>query len=114
MATVEFLCQDKDGIQILCTTEDWRHIIEHTECIEQQGLIKFVIEKPDSIYQDTDYKNRRVIYKTCVLPKPWGSCYMRVIIEYPMNPIKKRGWVCTAHASHKIKKGEVLIWSKQT
>ncbi len=112
-STIEFKCQDKDGVRILCTTEDWQHIIEHTECIGQQGLVKVVIGKPDSIYQDTGFKNRRVLYKTCVLASPWGSCYVRVVIEYSKNPLKKRGWVCTVFASLEKKKGEVLLWKKQ-
>jgi len=40
---IEFECQDKDGLKIICMAEDWKHIIEHTECIGQQGLIKHII-----------------------------------------------------------------------
>lgn len=93
--------------------EDWQHIIEHAELINKQGLVKFVVEKPDSTYQDADYKNRRVLYKSCVLPPPCGACWIRVIIEYRMLPISKKGWVVTAHASNKNKReGEVLLWNK--
>jgi hypothetical protein len=77
-------------------------------------LIKFLIGKPDNIYQDADYKNRRVLCKSCALPSPWGACYMRVVVEYRKNLLKKKGWVCTAYASYdEKKKGEVLLWNKQ-
>jgi len=92
--------------------QDWQHIIKHGELRQKQELVRAVIEHPDSIYQDTDNKKKRVLYKSCVLAPPWGACYVRVIIEYHMIPLIKKGWVCTAHASYNKKAGEVLIWSK--
>lgn len=108
----EFVCKDRYGVTVYCTVADWIHINKHQELIGKQELIKLVIEKPDSIYQDTDYKDRRVLYKACALPNPIGACYVRVVIKYSANPLRKRGWVCTAFASESKKKREVLIWEK--
>jgi hypothetical protein len=108
----EFVCKDKDGIQVFCTADDWKHIIKHKECDGRQDLIKTVIENPDSIFQDADHKDRKVFYKISTLPEPWGDCFIRVVIKYGITIIKKRAWVCTAFASYDKKKGEWLLWTK--
>ena len=67
---------------------------------------------PDQINRDKDNSDRKVIYKSLVLPHPWGDCYVRVVIKYRKNIFKKGGWVCSAMASYHIKSGEAIIWEK--
>lgn len=110
-----FSCTDKDGTTIICTVNDWNHIINesgHSEITE--GLLKAVIPHPDAVYKDrVKPLRRRILYKEAVLPPPWGSCFIRVVIEYSLNPLMRKAYLCTAHGSYDFPKyGEELIWTK--
>ncbi|AQU02573.1 hypothetical protein B1773_00470 [Dehalococcoides mccartyi] len=105
-----FNCVDHYGKIVCCTSEAWQHIINHKECIGQEELIKAVIQKPDFINQDKNYKDRKVFYKNCVL-NPIGKCFLRIVIKYSNNLLNRRkGRIITAFASDSEKKGEARLW----
>jgi hypothetical protein len=113
--SIEFNCLDKDGTPIICTKERWEHITiasKHTELIDKQNLVALVIKTPDQINKDRNFSDRKVIYKSLVLPPPLGACYVRVVVKYRRNVLRKAGWVCSAFASEDIRSGEVIIWKK--
>ncbi|MBA7699082.1 hypothetical protein ES703_107768 [subsurface metagenome] len=70
------------------------------------------IEKPDSIHQCKDFKDRNLFYKRLVLPSV-GDTYIRVVVKYRGKLLRdKRGYVINAFSCNGPRKGEVLLWEK--
>ena len=111
-----FKCTDKDGTTVICTQDTWEnHIVsEHPEMDGCETIVKRAIEKPYQIYQDGRHTARRNIYKPFVLPKPYNTQYLRIVIEYKKKRLTKKlqGYVLTAFPSTK-RKGDILIWEGQ-
>lgn len=110
----EFSCADRNGVTIICSRECWsKHIIaSHLEIADQQGLIKAIIEKPGGEYQDVRHVDTKSYYKQLVLPTV-GNTLVKVSIEYRKVMGKDRGFVKTAYATDKVKKGEVWLWGQK-
>ena len=112
-----FRCRDKDGIDIVCYRNTWiNHIVQqHPEMNGKEILVKAVIENPDEIYQDSTWPDTRNIYNPAVLPEPFDKYYLKICLEYRVNfGGKKRGYVKTAFACLRIKKGDILIWKRES
>jgi len=109
----EFTCKDRNGIAIACSRECWsKHISVHAEMIDQQNIVKTVITSPLSEYQDVRNVDTRNLYKTAVLPQI-GNTLIKVSIRYSKQFGRERGFVRTAYATSKVKKGEVWIWGQK-
>jgi len=109
-------CYDKDGVEIVCTEDNWgNHIVsEHPEMEGCEVHVKTAIEKPYRVYQDPRHPNRKILYKPFILPKPFNTQYLRVAIEYRKSRFRDlRGYIITAFASPGIRKGDILIWEQQ-
>jgi hypothetical protein len=110
-------CQDKDGVTVICTEDTWvNHIVaEHPEMVGCEAYVKSAIQSPFQIYQDGTDLKKRVFYTSFVLPKPFHTQYLRIVVEYRKNRLRGalRGYVCTAFACKNKKKGDILIWEKQ-
>ena len=63
----------------------------HTELIDKRKLVAEVIRTPDQVNKDKNYSDRKVIYKSLVLPEPWEACYVRVVVKYRKSLLKKGG-----------------------
>lgn len=112
---VLFRCKDRDGVLISCSNEVWQtHIIdEHPEMIGCETYVKASIEQPYQICQDTTHIDRKVIYKPFILPKPYHTYYLRIVIEYKEKLFRGiRGYVVTAYPCTSRKTGEVVLWQK--
>jgi hypothetical protein len=110
-------CKDKDGITIICTEDTWvNHVIfEHPEMQGCETHVKTAIQNPFQIYQDSSDLKKKVIYNPFILPKPFHTQYLRIVIEYRYSNIRgQRGYICTAFACKNKKKGDILIWERQT
>jgi len=108
----ESTCEEPRGIIVSCSKEQWEHIANHKEMVEQQGIVKAILEKPDFICQCPDFKNRNAFYKRIVLQSV-SDTYIRIVVRYRRKSIKnKRGYLVTALATDGAKKGEVVIWKK--
>lgn len=106
-------CQDKDGNAIVCSNDTWyNHIVaEHPEIRGCEAHVKTAIEKPYQVYQDHRNLQKRSIYKPFILPKPFHTQYLRVVIEYKQSFFGHiRGYVRTAFACTDKRKGDILIW----
>jgi hypothetical protein len=106
-------CLDKDGIRVVCDEGTWyNHILaEHPEIKECEAIVKAAINTPYEIYQDNLVLNKKVIYKPFVLPKPFNTYYLRIVIEYEKSRFRgMRGYIRTAFACSNKKKGDILIW----
>ena len=103
-------CVDRDGIQVVCDDGTWyNHIIaEHPEMEGWEAYVKATVENPYQIYQDHTQVNKKAFYKPFILPKPWHTQYLRVVIEYRKS--RKLGYICTAFPCSNIRKGDILIW----
>ena len=112
---IVFVCKDKDDVVIVCMTEAWRHIAnKHRELKELKELVRAVIEIPDGICQSRNFKNRKTLYKECVLPKPIGKAVIRVVVQYNRKRVLwKEGRVITALVCNGMQQGEVLLWGKR-
>lgn len=109
----EFTCNDRNDVSIACSCECWaKHISIHPEMGGQQGVVKVVIEHPLSEYQDVRHVATRNFYKSVVLPTV-GNTYVKVSIRYTKQYGKERGFVKTAYATDKPKKGEVWLWGQK-
>lgn len=109
-------CQDRDGIRVICTESNWEnHVVsEHPELRGCELHVKTTIETPHRIYQDSRHPNRRNLYKPFILPKPFHTQWLRVVIEYK-KPLfgDIRGEVVTAFACTGVRQGDILIWQEQ-
>jgi hypothetical protein len=79
-----------------------------------ENMVKAVIQYPFQIYQDGINHKKKVLYTPHILPVPFGSCFLRVVIEYRKSRIRNvtRGFVCTAFACKNQKRGDFLIWER--
>ncbi|HEY93818.1 MAG TPA: hypothetical protein G4O15_02615 [Dehalococcoidia bacterium] len=109
-------CTDKDGIKVVCDDGTWYNHIEaeHPEMKECAAIVKETIQDPYEIYQDRFNLNKKVIYKPFVLPRPFHTYYLRIVIEYKTRKLRGGliGYVRTAFACSNKKKGDVLLWVK--
>jgi hypothetical protein len=80
--------------------------------INEQGVLKTVISSPTSEYQDVRHVDTRILYKSLVLPTV-GNTLVKVCIRYSKQYGKERGFVRTAYATDRIKKGEVWLWGQK-
>jgi ribosomal 30S subunit maturation factor RimM len=109
----EFTCEDKNGIIVAYSRECWyKHIIIHPEMIDSQGVVKAVIETPNSEYQDVRHLGTRNYYKQLILPYI-GITLVKVSVQYRKVFGKERGFIKTAYATDKVKKGEVWLWGQK-
>jgi hypothetical protein len=110
-----FRCQDKDGITVVCSKDTWDgHIVaEHLEMKGCEAIVQATIERPFKVYQDKTHLRRRVLYRPFVLPKPFQTQYLRVIVEYRTRRFRnQRGYVVTAFACTDLRQGDVLLWEE--
>jgi len=106
-------CFDKDGIKVVCDEGTWyNHILaEHPEMTGCEEIIKATINNPYEIYQDRIAINKKAICKPFVLPKPFHTYYLRIVIEYDKSKFRgTKGYVRTAFACVNKKKGDILLW----
>jgi hypothetical protein len=109
---IEFTCIDIRGIFVSCSKERWRHLTEHKEMIDQQVLVKSIIESPEFINISASFKDRQTYYKKMVLPSI-GSSYVRTVVKIHVNLSgKKKGYVINAFSCKGEQKGEVRIWTR--
>jgi hypothetical protein len=74
--------------------------------------VQTAIRNPYQIYQDSAGIRKKIIYKPFILPKPYHTQYLRVIIEYKKRPYRRlKGYVLSAFPCENIKKGDILIWT---
>jgi hypothetical protein len=74
--------------------------------------VQTAIRNPYQIYQDSAGIRKKIIYKPFILPKPYHTQYLRIIIEYKKKPYRKlKGYVLSAFPCENIKKGDILIWT---
>jgi len=108
-------CIDKDGVRVVCDDGTWdNHIVaEHPEMENCAAIVSETINKPYEIYQDRININRKIIYKPFVLPKPFHTYYLRVVIEYKQHRFRgQRGYVATAFSCSNKKEGDILLWKE--
>lgn len=104
----EFTCKDRNGILISCSRECWvKHVSIHAEI--SKGIIQVVIESPLSEYQDVRHIDTRSFYKQVVLPAI-GNTLIKVSVQYTSKYGRDRGFIKTAYATDRVKKGEVWLW----
>lgn len=109
----EFTCQDRKGITVTCSRECWtKHVCIHAEMINEQGVVKTVISSPTSEYQDVRHVDKHNFYKNLVLPTV-GNTLVKVCVEYSKQYGKERGFVRTAYATDRVKKGEIWLWGQK-
>lgn len=111
-----FCCQDKDGRIVFCSNEIWEgHIVsEHPEMKGCETIVQATIQSPYRIYQDAIHPRRRVLYKPFVLPKPFNTQFLRVVIEYKSKRFKGIvGNVITAFSCAGIRQGDILLWENK-
>ena len=111
---IEFICHDVFHKIITCSSEQWLYISKHGEMINKQGLIRSIIQKPDSVWKCIDRRKTKNMYKRAVLERPVGDTTVRVVVEYGRDRLlRERGEVVTAYSEAKPKSArEVMIWEK--
>ena len=78
-----------------------------------EAVVKAVIEQPYRVYQDKRHLHRRVFYKPFVLPRPFHTQYLRVVVQYKERRFgSKRGHVMTAFACTQVREGDILLWEE--
>lgn len=111
-----FECKDKDGVVIVCTRETWEnHIVaEHPEMKGCESHVKAAVEKPYQVCQDGRNPRKKNIYRPFVLPPPYHTQYLRVVIEYRKKKLRgTKGYVVTAFPCQGQRLGDILIWTEQ-
>ena len=111
---MSFRCKDKDGIWVSCSQVCWDiHILsDHHEMKGCEVYVQTAISNPYQIYQDSANIRKKIIYKPFILPKPFHTQYLRVVIEYKRKPFSGlKGYVLSAFPCANIKKGDILIWT---
>jgi hypothetical protein len=106
-------CLDKDGVKVVCDAgTGYNHILaEHPEMKECEAIVEAAIQTPYQVYQDRITLNKKVIYKPFVLPNPFHTYYLRIVIEYKKSGFRgTRGYIRTAFACANKKKGDILLW----
>lgn len=109
-------CRDKDNFVIVCPEDCWEnHIVaEHPEMEGWEAYVKTTIEEPYQVYQDGRHPNRKNFYKPFILPKPFHTQYLRVVVEYRKRRFRGiRGYVITSFPCRGIGQGDILIWERQ-
>ncbi len=108
----EFTCVDFRGKTVACLYDDWQYLIKHQEMRNQQKTVQDIIQSPDFLNRDKDFKNRYSYYKLTVLPR-LGVTYVKVIVEFRRSILViDKGFVYNAFSCRGEKKGEVRIWTK--
>jgi len=109
-------CRDKDGILVTCSRNWWNTHIEedHESMIGCEAHVKATVENPYRIDQDARHTNRKIFYKPFILPRPFHTQYLRVVIEYRKGRLFKdiRGYIITAFPCKTCRKGDILIWKQ--
>jgi hypothetical protein len=109
---IEFTCVDVRGKTITCLYDDWQYLIKHQEMRNQQKVVQDIIQSPDFINGDKDFKNRHSYYKFTTLPR-LGETYVKVIVEFKTELLgTEKGFVYNAFACRGEKQGEVRKWTK--
>jgi hypothetical protein len=109
----EFTCKDRNDVAVYCSRECWtKHICIHAETRGQQKLVQVAIRTPSSEYQDPHHADTRNLYKSLVLPII-GNTLLKVSIQYIKQFGTVRGFVKTAYATDKVKKGEIWLWGQK-
>ena len=112
----EFSCRDKDNIEIVCSDDCWENHItaEHPEMMGWEAYVKTTIENPYQIYQDGRHPKRKTYYRPFILPKPFHTQYLRVVVEYRKRRFRGvRGYVVTSFPCQGIREGDILIWESR-
>lgn len=111
---LEFDCRDNSGNLVTCSRDQWAYISKHGEMIGLQGVVRSIIESPDSVWKCLDRRNTQNMYKRIVLAPPVGDTTIRVVVEYGRDKLlRKRGEVITAYSEAKPNSArEVLIWKR--
>ncbi len=108
-------CFDRDGIRVVCDDDTWYNHIEaeHPEMKGCEAIVNAAVNNPYEIYQDRSDISKKVIYKPFVLPEPFHTYYLRVVIEYKQLKFRGiRGYVRTAFSCSNKKKGDILLWGE--
>jgi|WetSurMetagenome_2_1015567.scaffolds.fasta_scaffold1112503_1 hypothetical protein len=106
-----FKCVDARGIQIKCLYEDWQYLLKHQEMRDNQKIVQEIIQNPDYINRDKDFKNRENYYKVVTLSRN-RITLVKVIVELKKPLFRKSGYLYNAFACGVEKPGEVRIWTK--
>jgi hypothetical protein len=109
----EFACVDIRGKKVICLYEDWQYILHHQEMRGNQDIARDVVQSPDFINRDKDFKNRENYYKLVTLSRN-RITLVKVVVEFNHTMFKSRiGYLYNAFACGVEKQGEVRIWTKQ-
>ena len=111
-----FRCKDKDGIEVICPQDVWtNHIVaQHPEMTDYKSHVKYTIESPHQVYQDKAHTNRKSLYRLSILPQPYHTGYLRIVVEYRQRRLGGlRGKVISAFPCDTIRKGDILLWQQQ-
>ena len=101
------------GTLVICTHEIWDgHIIsKHYPMENLQAAVQISLSNPKFVYQSGRYPDRKLFYRPYLLPRPYDTHYLLVVVGYYSNGTKT-GTVITAYPRKFIAKGDILIWPK--
>jgi len=108
----EFECLDVRGKPIKCLYEDWQYLLKHQEMRDNQKIAQEIVQDPEFINRDKNFKNRENYYKTVTLSRK-RTALVKVVVEFKGSFLKRVGYLYNAFACGVEKQGEVRIWTKK-
>ena len=69
------------------------------------------INDPDKVYRSNEYPNRKLHYRSGVLPQPYAQDFLAVVVAYP-SEIHVAARMITAYRKAPDEERETLIWSR--
>lgn len=75
---------DHDGKNIICSSQTWySHIVNnHSIMYSNKNAVEETISDPDTVYQSSDYTERKVFFKTSTSASYSPKLKTKVIVEY--------------------------------
>jgi len=101
---LRFQTTDPRGMAVICTDEAWQHIVSRRHWIKLDE-IKAAIEKPLSIYTDSNNNQKQIYYAESIR----STEYIKVVVQFRgLSTLQ----VVTAYHTPQVKPGEKQIWPR--
>lgn len=102
--------------EVVCYQSTWDdHIVSgHPDMSGHEDEVDRTVRAPDQIRQSAANPRRRVFYRKGILPRPYETHYLRVIVEYPSFPLGglRKAKIITAFPSTGVREDEAQIWQQ--
>ena len=106
-----FRVRDYEGVEVACSIEQWTAKIQkdHPDLTGREQDAADAVLRPAMVLQDRDYADRKIH----ILRTPTGHL-LKVVVVYERDPRTgtKRGRVLTAYLHRRMRKGDLLLYTR--